>query len=48
MDIIRPNLSTLHISHNNYAKRILAKFNLEFCNPAKTPFEAQTALTNFS
>jgi hypothetical protein len=42
MYIIRPNLSTLHISHTNYTKRILAKFNMEFCNPAKTPFETLT------
>jgi hypothetical protein len=48
IDILRPNLSTLYISHTNYAKRILAKFNMEFCNPAKTPFETQTTLTKTS
>jgi hypothetical protein len=48
MDIIPPHLSMIHISDSNYVKRILAKFNMEFCNPAKTPFEAQTALTKTS
>jgi hypothetical protein len=40
MDIIRPHLHTIHVSHRNYAQRILAKFDMETCNPARTPFES--------
>jgi hypothetical protein len=40
MDIIRPNLHTIHVSHRNYAQRILAKFDVQNCNPTRTPFES--------
>jgi hypothetical protein len=40
MDIIRPDLHTIHISHRNYAQRILAKFDMETYNPTRTPFES--------
>lgn len=39
IDMIPPNMHTLHISHRNYAERILTKFDMQACNPAKTPFE---------
>jgi hypothetical protein len=37
MDIIRHNTFTIHVSHHNYAQRIAMKFNMQDCNPAKTP-----------
>jgi hypothetical protein len=40
MDIIRPQLHTIHIPHRNYVQHILAKFDMETCNPIRTPFES--------
>jgi ribonuclease HI len=45
MDIIRPDLHTIYVSHRNYAQRILAKFSMQDCNPVKTPFESQSVLS---
>jgi hypothetical protein len=42
MDIIRPNSFTIHVSHQNYVQRILTKFNMQNCNPAKTPCDSQS------